>query len=84
MKVINNYHKRLAFNIDGKAFGIDINEVKVVDDKLGRELIKNFWIDEVKEEKKPEIKETLEKTEKKEHKGRVSLKAKNSFNSKKF
>lgn len=56
MVIKNRYHKKLAFDINGKTFGIDAYEIKKVDDTLGRELIKNFWIEEVKEEIKIENK----------------------------
>ena len=87
MEIINRYHKKLAFNINGKAFGIDTKEIKKVDDELGRELIKNYWIEEIKKPEKPfeKLSEKKQvKTEKTEIKGRVSLKTKNSFDSKKF
>ena len=51
MKIVNRYHKRLSFVIDGRTFGIDSGEIVDVDDLLGRELIKSAWITEVKEHK---------------------------------
>lgn len=60
MRVRNTYHKKLAFNIDGKPFGIEANEIKEVDEKLGKELLNNYWIEEIKEKKAPEIKKAPE------------------------
>jgi len=49
IKIQNKYHKRLGFNIDGKPFGIEKNEIKVVEEDLGKKLLKTHWIEEVKE-----------------------------------
>ena len=55
MKIINKYHKRLAFIVDGETFGIEAREVKEVDDKLGSKLLENPWIEEVKEVQESKI-----------------------------
>ena len=53
MKITNKYHKRLAFIIDGKTFGIESKEIKEVDDELGSKLLESPWIEEVKETQEP-------------------------------
>ena len=49
MKIQNKYHKKLGFEVDGKPFGIEANEIKTVGEELGRKLLKNYWIEEIKE-----------------------------------
>lgn len=49
MKIKNTYHKRLSFEFDDLGpFSIDTNEEKNVEEKLGKRLIMNSWIKEIK------------------------------------
>ncbi|MHA1329840.1 MAG: hypothetical protein ACTSR2_02070 [Candidatus Hodarchaeales archaeon] len=61
MLIKNKYHKKLAFVIQGQPFGIEAGEVKKVDDAIGRELIKNVWIIEIKEDNEEKPKEIISK-----------------------
>jgi len=72
MKIINKYHKRLAFIVDGETFGIEAKEIKEVDDRLGSKLLESVWIEEVKDisqTKKIDIQDNKQK-------GRKTLKTK--------
>jgi len=55
MKIQNKYHKKLGFEVNGKPFGIEANETKIVEEELGRKLLKNYWIEEIKETITPNL-----------------------------
>ena len=48
MEIKNHYHKCLSFVIDDIGFSIAGGEVKTVEEELGRKLLGNVWIKEVK------------------------------------
>lgn len=55
MLIQNLYHKKLAFSINGKPFGIEKHEIKTVDKEIGIQLLRNHWIVEVEAISESEI-----------------------------
>jgi len=61
MKITNLYHKALSFEIEGRPFHIEPKEVKIVDDKFGKILLRNHWIIQIKSNRKKKGRRTLRK-----------------------
>ena len=50
MRIKNNYHKKLSFEFENPymTFSIGPGEEKEVSEELGRRLLDNYWIEEIK------------------------------------
>jgi len=50
MRIKNNYHKRLSFEFESPygPFSIGPGEEKEVSEEMGRKLLNNYWIKEIK------------------------------------
>jgi len=58
MRIKNNYHKRLSFEFENPymTFSIGPGEEKEVSEELGKRLLGNYWIEEIKSSKSQKIK----------------------------